>query len=618
MDVPPLFFAALRSAVIALAVVPWLLPMPRPRWRILVVGILMGGGGFALFFVGPADGEPVGGGDRRPARRADDDAPLDPDARRADPLAARPRHRAAVFGVMVVMWDPRGLATSRPGCSSSPLGAFCGALGAVMMKQMEGVRAAPLPGLGRLLVGHRCWRRCRPRFEEDQLGAAMRRRLAACRDRPLLGAGRLGLRPHRLLRADPALRGEPRRAADADVAALHHRPRHLAHRRPFRPAHGVRHGARAPRRPHHRGQPELLAAEVPILFPEPRLMLHARACSTRRRSRRADRRRGAEEQRRPRAALRPARLPPLLGRRASRHADARLRQPRGADRPDRRDDGAHPGRQRRRDAAALFAAQGRRDVFDVRRPLSRPHRPRPWPRAGQRPEDRLCAAARPPPRGARRFSRQLVELLAYLEDRLPPIIRSAISRTCRACRMRRSPISSARRCRAASGPASSACPTSSPTSSIRTARRSPTAIGANSCRRSGWREPRTIVAVWALAAETDAEAERLSASHRMAMRLFLSGTLIPVPPVETALKFLAEQPPAPPELGRATPHLRLARESAARDRGGRGGIRSGRGDDRDDHARACSPPPLLRADRRGVRALAPDSAATDGGQALSR
>jgi luciferase family oxidoreductase group 1 len=53
-------------------------------------------------------------------------------------------------------------------------------------------------------------------------------------------------------------------------------------------------------------------------------------------------------------------------------------------------------------------------------------------------------------------------------------------------------------------------------------------------------EPRTIVAIWALAAESDAEAERLSSSHRMAMRLFLSGTLIPVPPVETALKFLAE------------------------------------------------------------------------------
>jgi luciferase family oxidoreductase group 1 len=58
--------------------------------------------------------------------------------------------------------------------------------------------------------------------------------------------------------------------------------------------------------------------------------------------------------------------------------------------------------------------------------------------------------------------------------------------------------------------------------------------------------PRTSVAVWALAAETDAEAERLSASHRMAMRLFLRGRLGPVPPVETALKFLAEDEEPPP------------------------------------------------------------------------
>jgi luciferase family oxidoreductase group 1 len=62
-------------------------------------------------------------------------------------------------------------------------------------------------------------------------------------------------------------------------------------------------------------------------------------------------------------------------------------------------------------------------------------------------------------------------------------------------------------------------------------------------------EPHVIVAVWALAAETDEEAERLSSSHRMAMRLFLSGTFIPVPPVETALKFLAEQPRMPAGLG---------------------------------------------------------------------
>ena len=49
------------------------------------------------------------------------------------------------------------------------------------------------------------------------------------------------------------------------------------------------------------------------------------------------------------------------------------------------------------------------------------------------------------------------------------------------------------------------------------------------------------MAVWALAAETDEEAEQLSASHRMAMTLLRRGQLIPVPTVETALEFLARE-----------------------------------------------------------------------------
>ena len=52
--------------------------------------------------------------------------------------------------------------------------------------------------------------------------------------------------------------------------------------------------------------------------------------------------------------------------------------------------------------------------------------------------------------------------------------------------------------------------------------------------------PRVIVCVWALCAETDAEAERLAASHRMMMRLLVRGQLIAVPPVDEALRFLAE------------------------------------------------------------------------------
>jgi luciferase family oxidoreductase group 1 len=57
-------------------------------------------------------------------------------------------------------------------------------------------------------------------------------------------------------------------------------------------------------------------------------------------------------------------------------------------------------------------------------------------------------------------------------------------------------------------------------------------------------EPRVIAAVWALCADTDEEARRLAASSRMMFTLFFRGELIPIPPVERALQFLAEQPPA--------------------------------------------------------------------------
>ena len=58
--------------------------------------------------------------------------------------------------------------------------------------------------------------------------------------------------------------------------------------------------------------------------------------------------------------------------------------------------------------------------------------------------------------------------------------------------------------------------------------------------------PHVIVAAWALCAETDAEAERLAASHRMLVSLLHRGLLVPVPPVETALRFLAAEEGASP------------------------------------------------------------------------
>jgi luciferase family oxidoreductase group 1 len=53
--------------------------------------------------------------------------------------------------------------------------------------------------------------------------------------------------------------------------------------------------------------------------------------------------------------------------------------------------------------------------------------------------------------------------------------------------------------------------------------------------------PRTAVGVWALAADSVEEAERLATSARMGFTLLRRGRLIPVPPIEKAQRFLAEE-----------------------------------------------------------------------------
>jgi len=61
------------------------------------------------------------------------------------------------------------------------------------------------------------------------------------------------------------------------------------------------------------------------------------------------------------------------------------------------------------------------------------------------------------------------------------------------------------------------------------------------------KSPRTTVAVWALCAETDEEARRIAASSKMMFTLFLRGQLIPIPPIDKALRFLENQPTAAPD-----------------------------------------------------------------------
>ena len=167
-----------------------------------------------------------------------------------------------------------------------------------------------------------------------------------------------------------------------------------------------------------------------------------------------DRRRRAAQHDRPRAARRRARLPPLLGRRAPRRPDARRPQPRGADRPDRRRHRGDPGRQRRRDAAPLQPAQGRRDVHDPRRAVPGPDRPRDRPGGGHRPADHVRAPARPPPGRARRLP-PAAGRAARLPRRLrfrPTTPSTASRRPCPAAPSFPSPGCSAPRRRARSGP----------------------------------------------------------------------------------------------------------------------------------------------------------------------
>jgi luciferase family oxidoreductase group 1 len=55
-------------------------------------------------------------------------------------------------------------------------------------------------------------------------------------------------------------------------------------------------------------------------------------------------------------------------------------------------------------------------------------------------------------------------------------------------------------------------------------------------------EPRVVVAVSAICAETDEEALQLATSQRMVLTLLRAGRLLPVPPPETAAAFLAARP----------------------------------------------------------------------------
>ena len=137
--VPPLFYATVRFAIVSLATIPWLLPAPRPLWRIIAVALLMGGGNFALLFVGLKTASPSAA-----AVVLQLGVPMTT-VLSVLVLGERIRWRRGLgiamtlAGALVVMWNPDGFAISA-GLLLIAAAAFTGSLGAVMMKQMEGVK----------------------------------------------------------------------------------------------------------------------------------------------------------------------------------------------------------------------------------------------------------------------------------------------------------------------------------------------------------------------------------------------------------------------------------------------------------------------------------------------
>jgi len=140
MEIPPLFYAAVRYGIVAVLALPWLLPTPRPRWRILLVGFLMGGGGFALFFLGIKTASPSSA-----AVVTQLGLPMTT-LLSVIMLGERIYWKRGLgialtfLGGVLVMWNPDSGFPISGGLALIAGSAFAGSLAAVMMKQMEGVQ----------------------------------------------------------------------------------------------------------------------------------------------------------------------------------------------------------------------------------------------------------------------------------------------------------------------------------------------------------------------------------------------------------------------------------------------------------------------------------------------
>lgn len=139
LDVPPLFYAAARFAIVAACLFPFLRPAPKPTWRLMLTAFLMGGGNFGLMFVGLKYSTPSAAavvlqlgmpatlilsmlflGERIPRWRATGIA-------------------LTFAGVLTVMWNPAGFTLSG-GLMLVAGATLMSAVGVILTKKIENMR----------------------------------------------------------------------------------------------------------------------------------------------------------------------------------------------------------------------------------------------------------------------------------------------------------------------------------------------------------------------------------------------------------------------------------------------------------------------------------------------
>jgi O-acetylserine/cysteine efflux transporter len=139
LGVPPIFYSCVRFAVVALAVSPWLLPVPRPAWRMVIVALLIGAANFTFIFIGMKTAAPS-------AVAVVNQIGMPFTAVLAylmlgETITLR-RGIGMVLtvgGALTVMWDPRGIEAT-VGLLFVVASALASAVGVVMLKQMDGLK----------------------------------------------------------------------------------------------------------------------------------------------------------------------------------------------------------------------------------------------------------------------------------------------------------------------------------------------------------------------------------------------------------------------------------------------------------------------------------------------